>query len=111
MFFVVCCLYKLRLNNVLSRNRLTYSGLLFVYPYFFLIGLIFFANLNIPLTLGFVGELVVLVSAVQLGFSTLFFLLVGSFLLLIPILMIIALFLMCTLKPSEFIWYYRCLGK
>src|SRR3546814_12093076 len=27
MFFVVGCLYKLRLKNVLSRNRLTYSGL------------------------------------------------------------------------------------
>lgn len=105
MFFVIGCIYKLRLKNVISRNRLTYSGLLYVYPYFFLIGLIFFANLNIPLTLGFAGELGVLVSAVQLGFSTIFFVLFGSFLLLIPMLMLIAQVLLGPLKTSEFFKY------
>lgn len=101
MFLTIGCIYKLRLKSVISRNRLTYSGLLFIYPYFFLIGLIFFANLNIPLTLGFVGELGVLISAVQTGFSTIFFILVGSFLLLIPILMIIAQVLLGPLKTFD----------
>jgi NADH-quinone oxidoreductase subunit M len=103
MFLTIGCIYKLRLKNVISRNRLTYSGLLFVYPYFFLIGLIFFANLNIPLTLGFAGELGVLISAVQTGFSAIFFVLVGSFLLLIPMLMIIAQVLLGPLKTFELV--------
>lgn len=102
MFFIIGCIYKLRLKNIISRNRLTYSGLLFIYPYYFLIGLILFANLNIPLTLGFVGELGILVSAAQLGFSTLFFLLLGSFLLLVPILTIVAQVLMGPVKLTEF---------
>lgn len=102
MFLVVGCIYKMRSKFYISRNRLTYSGLLFFFPHLFLFGLIIFANLNIPLTLGFAGELGALVSIAQLGVSPVLLVLGGSFILLVPMLMIIAQLLLGSPKKFDY---------
>jgi NADH-quinone oxidoreductase subunit M len=104
MFMIIGCIYKNRTSSFISRNRLSYSGLLYAYPFLFLFGLILFANLNIPLTLGFIGELGVFASSAQLGSSTILFLLLGSFILLLPILMVIAQVLMGPFRGFDYVF-------
>jgi len=104
LFMIIGCVYKMRNKNFISRNRLVYGGLLYCYPFLFLFGLILFANLNIPLTLGFLGELGVFVSAVQLGSSVVVLLLFGSFILLLPMMMVLAQVLMGPFRGSDFVF-------
>ena len=84
MFMMVGCIYKSRFVNFISRNKLVYGGLLYIFPSFFLFGIIIFANLNIPLTMGFMGELGTLVAVVQSGLTIGVFLCLAAFILLLP---------------------------
>lgn len=86
MFMMIGCIYKTRLSHFVSRNRLAYGGLCNILPAFFLFGVIVFSNLNIPLTIGFMGELGTLIAVVKSGLSLGVMLCVAAFILLLPML-------------------------
>jgi NADH-quinone oxidoreductase subunit M len=107
MFMVVGCIYKLRRMRFISRNKTVYGGLLYLFPSFFLFGILLFANLNVPLTLGFVGEFGVLVAVVQSGLTVGVLLCFGAFILLIPIVSLLAQVLMGSLRDVDFFSFSR----
>jgi len=103
MFMFIGCIYKSRYGQFISRNKLTYGGLLFIFPIYFLFGTIIFANLNIPLTIGFVGELGVLIVAVKAGISLGFILSFASFILLLPMLSMLGQVLLGPIRLIDFL--------
>jgi len=101
MFMMVGCIYKSRFVNFISRNKLVYGGLLYIFPSFFLFGIIIFANLNIPLTMGFMGELGTLVAVVQSGLTIGIFLCLAAFILLLPMVGMLGQVLMGPIRSSD----------
>lgn len=102
MFMMVGCVYKSRFAQFISRNKLVYGGLLYIFPSFFLFGIIVFANLNIPLTMGFVGELGTLIALVQSGLTVSFILCVAAFVLLLPMVSMLGQLLMGPVRTVDF---------
>jgi len=102
MFMVVGCIYKSRYTTFISRNKLVYGGLLYIFPSFFLFGIIVFANLNIPLTMGFMGELGVLVAVAQSGLTIGVFLCLAAFVLLLPMVSMLGQVLMGPIRSADF---------
>jgi NADH:ubiquinone oxidoreductase subunit 4 (subunit M) len=102
MFMMIGCIYKSRYGVFVSRNRLTYGGLLFSFPVYFLFGAIIFSNLNVPLTMGFVGELGVLITVVKSGLTFGIILSVASFILLLPMLAMLGQVLLGPIRLVDF---------
>jgi NADH-quinone oxidoreductase subunit M len=102
MFMMVGCIYKSRYVSFISRNKLTYGGLLYIFPNFFLFGIIIFSNLNIPLTMGFTGELGTLVAITQSGLTIGFFLCLAAFILLLPMVSMLGQVLMGPIRVVDF---------
>lgn len=102
MFMMVGCIYKSRFSNFISRNKLVYGGLLYIFPSFFLFGIIIFANLNIPLTMGFMGELGTLIAVVQSGLTIGIFLCLAAFVLLLPMVGMLGQVLMGPIRTADF---------
>jgi NADH-quinone oxidoreductase subunit M len=102
MFMMVGCVYKSRLAQFISRNKLVYGGLLYIFPSFFLFGIIIFANLNIPLTMGFIGELGTLIAVVQSGLTVGFLLCLAAFILLLPMISMLGQVLMGPVRLLDF---------
>ena len=112
MFMMIGCIYKTRLSFFVSRNRLAYSGLCNVLPVFFLFGAIIFANLNIPLTMGFIGELGTLITVVKSGLSLGVLLCLASFILLLPMLSMLGQVIMGPIKLVDYFYFTgnECVG-
>lgn len=102
MFMMIGCIYKTRLSFFVSRNRLAYGGLCNVLPVFFLFGAIIFANLNIPLTMGFIGELGTLITVVKSGLSLGIILCLASFILLLPMLSMLGQVIMGPIRVVDY---------
>lgn len=102
MFMMVGCIYKSRYLSFISRNKLVYGGLLYIFPSFFFFGIIIFANLNIPLTMGFMGELGVLITIVQSGLTVGIFLCLAAFVLLLPMVSMLGQVLMGPTRTVDF---------
>jgi len=102
MFMLIGCIYKTRYGVFISRNRLAYSGFLFIYPIYFLFGAIIFSNLNIPLTMGFIGEVASLVVVVKSGLTLGFIFCLSSFILLLPMLSMVGQVLMGPIRSNDF---------
>lgn len=102
MFMMVGCVYKSRFAQFISRNKLVYGGLMYIFPSFFLFGIIIFANLNIPLTMGFIGELGTLIAVVQSGLTVGFLLCLGAFILLLPMVAMLGQVLMGPVRLLDF---------
>jgi NADH:ubiquinone oxidoreductase subunit 4 (subunit M) len=102
MFMMIGCIYKSRHGVFVSRNRLTYGGLLFSFPVYFLFGAIIFSNLNVPLTMGFVGELGALIVVVKSGLTLGIVLSVASFILLLPMLSMLGQVLLGPIRLVDF---------
>ena len=103
MFMMIGCIYKSRHGLFVSRNRLSYGGFLFTFPAFFIFGAIVFANLNVPLTIGFVGELGVLITVVKSGLSLGIILCLASFILLLPMLAMLGQVLLGPIRLVDFL--------
>jgi len=102
MFMFIGCIYKTRYGLFISRNRLAYSGFLFIYPIYFIFGAIIFSNLNIPLTMGFTGEVSAMVVAVKSGLTLGFIFCLSSFILLLPMLAMIGQVLLGPVRSNDF---------
>jgi len=102
MFMMIGCIYKSRFGTFISRNRLSYSGFMFLYPTYFLFGAIIFSNLNIPLTMGFTGELGALITVVKSGLGLGIILSLASFILLLPMLSMIGQVIMGPIRLVDF---------
>jgi NADH-quinone oxidoreductase subunit M len=102
MFMMIGCIYKTRLSFFVSRNRLAYGGLCNILPVFFLFGAIIFANLNIPLTMGFMGELGILITVIKSGLGLGIILCLASFILLLPMLSMLGQVIMGPIRLVDY---------
>lgn len=102
MFMLIGCIYKSRYGVFVSRNKLAYGGLLFSFPIYFLFGAIIFSNLNVPLTIGFVGELGTLITVVKSGLTLGVILSIASFILLLPMLSMLGQVLLGPVRLVDF---------